>query len=90
MRKLHLDNKEVVQYRIHSELLEIRRNGKKTLVKHEDFCKVLGVDPYYYCCEMQCEGRKAQIKPSMVKSYISIMTGLEQAKNRQFVSGPKL
>jgi len=71
MRKLHLDN-EVVLYRIHSELLEVRRNGKKTLTKRDDVCNALGLDAWHFCCENQCEGKKAQITPSMVKRFVQM------------------
>jgi hypothetical protein len=64
MRKIHLDN-EVVEYRIHSDLVEFRRDGKKTLVTYNEVFRVLGLPQY------QPEDEFNQpITPGMLKEFL--------------------
>jgi hypothetical protein len=84
MRKLHLDN-EIVLYRIHSDLVEFRQNGKKTLITHNEVYRILGLPQY----QPEDDG-KEPITPGMLKSYLSILAGFAQAKNGQLVDGPDL
>jgi len=77
MRKIHLDN-EVVEYRIHSDLVELRRNGKKTLVRHDKLRDALGLPQptCEYCGESSCWTSDRllgkDITPSMIKRYLQM------------------